>query len=162
MTSGVLLGVLQVKTPSNVHAIIVEIVTIISNLYSHEISDKIIAMTKGVLHVVVNANNKEKLIVEDLLSLADDSNRDFENIVNGDYAEIVKVLGVEVALKMYIHFRGCNISFPKHFYKPDYVVTVASKCPDKREREKIAIVCGYTSQWIERRIRELRIEIASI
>ena len=109
--------------------------------------------------MAVNTGNKEKLLVEDLLSLADGDTQDFVNIVNGDYAEIVKVLGVEVALKMYIHFRGCHISFPKHFYKPDYVVTVAAKYSDKREREKIAITCGYTSQWIERRIRELRVEV---
>jgi len=56
--------------------------------------------------MAVGSNNKEKALVEDLLSLADSKCSDFENILNGDYAEIVRVLGVEVALKIYIHFRG--------------------------------------------------------
>jgi len=103
--------------------------------------------------MAVTFDNKDKIMVEGLLSLADSNSSNFENIVNGDYAEIVRVLGVEAALKIYIHFRGCSLNFPKHFYKPDYVVEIASKCADRREREKIAITCGYTSQWIERRVK---------
>ena len=103
--------------------------------------------------MAVITENKDKILVEDLLSLADGQS-DMGSIVNGDYAEVVRLLGIEVALKLYIHFRGCHISLPKHFYKTEYIITVASKCSDKREREKIAIICGYTAQWIERRIRE--------
>jgi len=127
-----------------------------NTLYLHKQNTvvKIIIMTEGVIRMAASAGNREKILVEDLLSLADSNTDDFANIVNGDYAEVVRILGVEIALKMYIHFRGCHISFPKHFYKPDYVVALASKCTDKREREKIAIVCGYTAQWIERRVRE--------
>jgi hypothetical protein len=99
------------------------------------------------------SENKERIVVEDLLALADYGSDDFEHILNGDYAEVVKALGIDIAVKMYIHFRGCHLSFPKYFYMPDYVVRIASNCQDKREREKIAITCGYTSQWVERKVR---------
>jgi len=102
-------------------------------------------------------DSKENAIIQDLLELAGDSVNSpniFQEIVGGDYGEIVKVFGVEVAVRMYIHFRGCSLGFPKHFYKPEFVVSVASQHPDRRDRERIAITCGYTSQWIERMVRK--------
>ena len=83
--------------------------------------------------MAVNTDSKEKVLVEDLLSLADSKSIDFGNIVNGDYAEIVRVLGAEVALKIYIHFRGCSLSFPKHFYKPEYIVEFYGTPLDEKE-----------------------------
>ena len=109
--------------------------------------------------MITISDPKEKVLIHDLLELARDNldNSDnFRGIVGGDYGEIVKVFGVEVAVRMYIHFRGCSLGFPKHFYKPEYVVSVAATCVDRRDRERIAITCGYTSQWIERMVRESR------
>ena len=103
------------------------------------------------------SDDKERIVIQDLLELAREnvnSPDNFRVIVGGDYGEIVKVFGIEVAVRMYIHFRGCSLGFPKHFYKPEYVVSVAATCSDRRDRERIAITCGYTSQWIERMVRE--------
>ena len=107
--------------------------------------------------MIAITDTKESILIQDLLDLAGDNVNTpshFQGIVGGDYSEIVKVFGVEVAVRMYIHFRGCSLGFPKHFFKPEYVVSVASKCSDRRDRERIAITCGYTSQWIERMVRE--------
>jgi hypothetical protein len=99
---------------------------------------------------ITTRSAKAVVIEEELLSIAVG---ELSEIVVGDYAEIVKLLGADAALKMYIHFRGCHISFPKRFYKPEYVVEIASKQEDRREREKIAIICGYTAGWLERKVR---------
>ena len=96
----------------------------------------------------------ESIIIEELLSLTGGDLNSLTDIVNSGYAEIARVFGGKTALEMYVHFRGCTINCPKHFFKQEYVVEVASRCIDKREREKIAIICGYTSQWIERKVRE--------
>ena len=99
------------------------------------------------------AVNVDKAATEqDLLSIADG---EFMDIVMGDYAEIVKVLGIDAALKMYTHFRGCYLNFPKRFYKPEYVISIAAKEPDKRERKRLAILCGYTTSWLERKVKEV-------
>jgi len=100
--------------------------------------------------VVVNANNQDA-VLEDLLSISDGK---LEQIANNEYAELIQLLGIDATLKLYIHYRGCNIRFPKHFYRAEYVVEAASKCMEKREREKIAIVCGYTAQWLERKVKQ--------
>jgi len=109
--------------------------------------------------LIAISDPKEKILIQDLLELAGENVENPDNfrvIVGGDYGEIVKVFGIEVAVRMYIHFRGCSLGFPKHFYKPEYVVSVAAICNDRRDRERIAITCGYTSQWIERMVREAR------
>jgi hypothetical protein len=114
-------------------------------------------MRKGVDNLITISSEKEKVIVQDLLELAGENAKDpteFQGIVGGDYGEIVKVFGIDVAVRMYIHFRGCSLGFPKHFYKPEYIVSIAATCANRRDRERIAMTCGYTSQWIERMVRE--------
>jgi hypothetical protein len=118
---------------------------------------KISIVERGVGVLLTISENKERIIIQDLLELAGDNVNNPDNfrvIVGGDYGEIVKVFGIEVAVRMYIHFRGCSLGFPKHFYKPEYIVSVAATCPNRRDRERIAMTCGYTSQWIERMVRE--------
>ncbi|MCL1846156.1 MAG: hypothetical protein FWF77_09660 [Defluviitaleaceae bacterium] len=107
--------------------------------------------------MLVISDEKERILIQDLIELAGEKMNnpdDFRGIVGGDYGEIVKVFGIEVAVRMYIHFRGCSLGFPKHFYRPEYVVSIASTCSNRRDREHIAMTCGYTSQWIERMVRE--------
>ena len=89
---------------------------------------------------------------DELLSIVDRAH--VADVVNSEYQEIIKLCGLEVACKLFRHFRGCRVDFPKYFYKLEYVIQVASAKEDKRERERVAIVAGYTAQWLERKIRE--------
>jgi hypothetical protein len=79
---------------------------------------------------------------------------DIKNAVNKEYREIIDLFGVEVAVRLYRHFRGCRIDCPKFFYNVDFVIQVAATKEDRREREKVAVVCGYTAEWIESKVRE--------
>jgi hypothetical protein len=74
--------------------------------------------------------------------------------VHGDYAELINVFGEETALKMFKHFRGCKINCPKYLYKQDFIVQLAAAEPNKRQREKIAILCGYTAGRLEALVKE--------
>ena len=74
--------------------------------------------------------------------------------MNKEYREIKELLGIEAALKLYQHFRGCKIDFPKYFYNVDFVIKVAAQKEEKREREKIAVICGYTADWLEQKVRK--------
>lgn len=81
---------------------------------------------------------------------------DFSEAVHGDYAELIRVFGVEVALKMYKHFRGCKVNCPKYLYKQDFVVKIAAAEPNKRQRERIAILCGYTAGRLEALVKDFQ------
>ena len=162
----ILLGVLMCKTHSKItvnFTVPIVCILIVNFICSRKLRVKFTAIkisivTKGVSALAVIAESKEKIIVQELLDLAGDNaknSEEFQGIVSGDYAEIVKVFGIDIAVKMYIHFRGCNISCPKHFYTQEYVVSVASQFSERRERERVAITCGYTSHWIERKVREV-------
>jgi hypothetical protein len=104
--------------------------------------------------MAVDSIGGKNIIIDELLSLVDGNPDGLTDIASGGYAEIAQVFGGRMALEMYVHFRGCTINCPKHFFTQEFVVRTASKCQDRRGREKIAIICGYTSQWIERKVRE--------
>ena len=90
--------------------------------------------------------------MEDLLSISDGWN--LTEIVQKEYREIIQIFGLDVALKLFQHYRGCKIDCPKYFYDVDFVIKVAAQKEDKREREKIAVICGYTADWLEQKVRK--------
>ena len=96
----------------------------------------------------------ENDIEKDILSLLDGNMDNIVNTVTKGYADIAQVFGGEMALAMYANFRGCTINCAMSFFKKEYVVELAMKCKDKRERERIAMICGYSSQTIEKAVRE--------
>ena len=100
------------------------------------------------------AVNTDKDIIKDLLSLTDGNLDNLANIVTKGYSDIAQVFGGEMALQMYANFRGCTINCAMMFFKKEFVIELASKCSDKRERERIAMICGYSSQTIEKAVRE--------
>ena len=69
--------------------------------------------------------------------------------LTGSYPELVGLIGSEATLKLFKYFRGCKIDCPKFFYRQDYIVNLASKVTDKRERAKIAVASGYTANRLE-------------
>ena len=104
--------------------------------------------------MAITAVGNEKAIIEDLLSLTNDNLDDLVNITTKGYADIVQVFGWQMAMEMYVYFRGSTINCAMSFFKKEYVVEIASKCESKRERERIARICGYASQTIEKAVRD--------
>lgn len=76
--------------------------------------------------------------------------------LNGSYPELVELIGSEATLKLFKYFRGCKIDCPKFFYRQDFIVQLAAKVPDKRERAKIAVASGYTANRLEVLINQWR------
>lgn len=89
---------------------------------------------------------------DELLSLADCDC--IADVVNREYREIIQLCGLDVALKLFRHFRGCRIDFPKYFYQVDYIIQIAAQKEDRREREKVAIIAGYTASWLDKQIKK--------
>ena len=90
--------------------------------------------------------------LEDLLSISDGWN--LPEVMQEEYREIMQIFWLDVALKLFQHYRGCKIDCPKYLYNVDFVIKVAAQKEDKREREKIAVVCGYTADWLEQKVRK--------
>ena len=100
----------------------------------------------------VNISVTDKYLDDELLSIADHDC--IADIVNREYQEIINLCGLEIACRLFRHFRGCRIDFPKYFYKVDYIIKIAAEKDDKRERERVAIIAGYTAGWLEKKIRK--------
>lgn len=83
-----------------------------------------------------------------LLSLAKEC--DILEDVNDGYIELIELLGIELTLKLFRYYGGCQVNYPKHFFKADFVAKAASQRLGKREKERLAVACGYTVGWIEK------------
>ena len=68
---------------------------------------------------------------------------DFEPL-NGVYAQLAKLIGMENAIKIHTAYKGQQINFPIKLYSHDYIV-------DERERKtanQLATETGYTDRHI--------------
>ena len=126
---------------SNVFYMSTQFVSAPNTIYNFYIDER-----KGAALMAINNVSNENAIIEDLLSLTDGNLDNLVHITTAGYSDIVQVFGWKMAMEMYVYFRGSTINCAMSFFKKEYVVEVASKCPDKRERERIARICGYASQ----------------
>lgn len=78
--------------------------------------------------------------------------------LNGSYPELMALIGIEATLKLFKYFHGSKIDCPKFLYRQEYIVAIAAQIPEKRERAKLAIACGYTVNRLEVLIREWKKE----
>jgi len=92
--------------------------------------------------------------VQELLSLADGCPENIVSMVNENYAQLVDVLGLEVALIFHTHF--ISITRARYFYSEEYIALLASQCTKKQEREKLAFTCGCTLQTLDTWMRKSR------
>jgi len=92
--------------------------------------------------------------VQELLSLIDNNSSDITGVVRENYVELVEILGLEVAAIIHAHFK--SILCVKYFYTEEFIVGLASKCTNKREKEKLALECGCSLQTIDKWLREAR------
>jgi hypothetical protein len=102
--------------------------------------------------------NKEKLPmyfqVQELMSLADEHTENISSLVSENYAELVDILGLEIALIFHTHFT--TISRTRYFYTEQHIAMLASQCAKRQDREKLAFKCGCTLQTLDGWVRKSR------
>lgn len=75
-----------------------------------------------------------------------------ENL-NGAYAEIAALLGVEAAKKLYNLYRGTQVSFPIEFLSREYIFEQIISEYDGTNIRELATKYGYTEKWIRKIIK---------
>ncbi len=74
--------------------------------------------------------------------------------LNGVYAEIATVLGVEAALKLHSRYRGTQISFPVELLSREYIFGQILEEYDGSNVRELATKYGYTEKWIRKIIKD--------
>ena len=92
--------------------------------------------------------------VQELLSLADDCTEKLSSVVNENYAQLVDVVGLEIALIIHTHF--ISITRARYFYTEEYIAMLATQRRRKQERERLAFTCGCTLQTLDTWVRKAR------
>ena len=80
-----------------------------------------------------------------------------ENL-NGSYAEIAALLGVEAALKLHSCYRGTQVSFPVEFLSREYIFEQIKEEYDGTNIRELATKYGYTEKWIRKIVKSKEVE----
>ena len=74
--------------------------------------------------------------------------------LNGAYAEIAAILGVDAALKLHNRYRGTQISFPVELLSREYIFEQINNEYDGTNVRELATKHGYTEKWIRKIVKD--------
>lgn len=70
--------------------------------------------------------------------------------LNGSYAEIATLLGVEAAMKLHSRYRGTQVSFPVELVSREYIFQQITDEYNGYNTRELAVKYGYTEKWIRK------------
>lgn len=68
----------------------------------------------------------------------------------GIYADMVEILGEELTLKVYKHYRGQQVTFPMRIYSKKYIIKYLEQNYDGSNLKKLARELSYSERWIKK------------
>ncbi len=74
--------------------------------------------------------------------------------LNGSYAEIATLLGVEAAMKLHSRYRGTQVSFPVELVSREYIFQQITDEYNGYNARELAVKYGYTEKWIRKILKE--------
>lgn len=77
---------------------------------------------------------------------------------SGVYREISDLLGLDAMLKMYLHFKGQQVSFPIRLYNPHMIQQSVIREFDGTNLRELAVKYEYSEKTIRRMLRDGRRE----
>lgn len=72
---------------------------------------------------------------------------------NSIYKELAEIVGVDATLKIYLIFKGQQITFPVRLYSPDSIKEIVIREFDGGNLKELARKYGYSEKTIRRMIR---------
>lgn len=88
----------------------------------------------------------------------DDTGEIKEENLNGIYAELANVIGVDATLKIHGVFRGQQLFLPIELYGKAYIRQCITAEYDGTNIRQLSLKYGYTEKWIRKIIKESRIQ----
>lgn len=74
--------------------------------------------------------------------------------LNGAYAEIAAILGIDATLKLHSRYRGTQISFPVELLNREYIFEQINNEYDGTNVRELATKYGYTEKWIRKIVKD--------
>lgn len=68
----------------------------------------------------------------------------------GIYLDMVEVLGKEITIKVYKHYKGQQVTFPMRMYSKSYVVKYLNENYDGTNLKSLSKELGYTERWVRK------------
>ncbi len=76
------------------------------------------------------------------------------DMYNDVYRDLMELIGLENTLKVYSHYNGQQLSFPKRLYSRVYVERKVIEEYDGTNIKQLAKKYSYTERWVSGKVRE--------
>ena len=76
------------------------------------------------------------------------------DMYNDVYRDLMELIGLENTLKVYSHYNGQQLSFPKRLYSRVYVERKVIEEYDGTNIKQLAKKYSYTERWVSGKIKE--------
>lgn len=73
--------------------------------------------------------------------------------LSGIYEEMAELLGLEITLKIYEHYKGLNIVFPSRLLKREYVIKQLQEEYDGSNLRALSRKYCYSERWLRSMIK---------
>ena len=73
--------------------------------------------------------------------------------LNGVYAELAELLGLDAVQKLFCRYRGTQISFPVRLFSSTYIRDSIRQKYNGSNIRSLAAEYGYTERWIRKLLR---------
>jgi Mor family transcriptional regulator len=74
--------------------------------------------------------------------------------LSGIYEEMAELLGIEITLKVYNHYKGLQVIFPSRLLKKDFVVECLKEEYDGTNLKLLARKYNYSERWMRNLINK--------
>lgn len=74
--------------------------------------------------------------------------------LSGVYKEVAETVGVDNAYKLFLHFKGLQMTFPLKFYSGEYIAQQIAEEYDGRNVRDLARKYGYSESRVRQILRE--------
>lgn len=79
-----------------------------------------------------------------------------DDMYNDVYRDLIRIIGFENTLKVYSHYNGQQLSFPKRLYSKAYVERKVVEEYDGTNIKQLAKKYSYTERWVSGKVKDIQ------
>ena len=83
-----------------------------------------------------------------------DKNKIKNEQLNGVYADLANLLGIDAVLKIHNEFRGQQLSMPVRLFAQPFIVSQIVESYDGHNVKALATRYGYSEKWVRQMLKE--------
>ena len=87
-----------------------------------------------------------------------DPNNFSQDSLHDVYKEIMQIIGFEAMYKLFMHYKGQQLTFPTRLHNKEYIKSVLQQQYDGTNLKQLTRSLGYSERWLRKLITDLGLQ----